>query len=349
MNLPAMLFASTSPRHRAVRRGLSGGYCRRGFTLIEVLVSCAIFVLIIAVITGIINSASSVWVRQRSQSASFEAANAGFLSLTRSLSQAVLNTSWQVTNNQYGRSSDLHFIMGPATDVLGQASAAEFPGSAIFFQAPLGRPSRSGVNSAPLRRLPNLLNGLGYFVRFDEGPAIPAFLNLNQLVKPRHRYRLYEWIQPTEEFSVYHSPGGSITSQRAWFRTDVAAMRHASVLAENVIGLILLAECPESNGDIVPVYDYDSRDATQSLSLNQLPPRIRVLMAVIDEASARRLAEASGTNEPPVYPDASWFQNPAEFANDLGRWEEKLKAIQPSVDYRFFTATVIIQNAKWSF
>lgn len=71
-------------------------------------------------------------------------------------------------------------------------------------------------------------------------------------------------------------------------------------------------------------------------------------MAVIDESSATRLARIYGATGPPVYPDANWFQDPSAFDADLGRWEDRLKALQPRVDYRIFMATVIIQNAKWS-
>lgn len=329
---------------RNPRRNSAGCPVRhRAFSLLELLVSCAVFIVILAVVTGMMTSASSLWLKHRSQSVAFEAANAAFSTLTRSLAQAVLNTYWEVRDSSYGRSSELHFTMGPATGLLGQASTAKYPGDAVFFQAALGRPADTA-----LKRLPFLLNSVGYFVRFDDGPPIPSFLT--PFTKPRHRYRLYEWLQPTENFRVYNPPDSSTNGQRAWFRTDLTgtSMTNTALLAENVIGLILLAEYPDANGNIVPVYAYDSRDTTSAGSLHQLPPRIRVLMAVIDEPSALRLSDQYGEGEPPIYPEATWFKNPAEFDADLVQWEERLKSIQPRIDYRIFTTTVVIQNAKWS-
>lgn len=313
----------------------------RGFTLLELMVSCVIFIIIMALVTGMMTSASSLWIRHRSQAAAFEAANAAFGTLTRSLAQAVLNTYWEVQGSRYGRASELHFAMGSATGLLGESSSSVFPGDAVFFQAPLGRPADTA-----LKRLPFLLNGVGYFVRFDDGPPAPAFLD--PFTEPRPRFRLYEWVQPTEDLGVYAASDGSQSGQRAWFRGDLADMDNTAVLAENVIGLILLAEYPDANGTIVPVYEYDSRDTASAGSLHQLPPRIRVVMAVIDEPSAQRLADQNGTNPPAVYPDPGWFQDPTAFEADLVRWEDRLKGVQPRIDYRIFTATVSIQNAKWS-
>lgn len=321
----------------------------KGFTILEMLVSCAVFILILTLVAGMMSGASSLWLRHRNQSATFEAANAAFDSLTRSLAQAVLNTYWEVQTNQanrtYGRSSELHFVQGPTSDLLGVPPAG-YPGGAVFFQAALGRPSLTDPTN--LKRLPNLLNSMGYFVRFDNGPTLPDFLKDLNLVKDHYRYRLYQWLQPTENFGVYQA-----TTGQAWFRGDLTSdpMKNTAVLAENVIGLIFMAEYPGKdpggNDVLSSVYSYDSRDASQTGTFNQLPPRIRVLMVVIDEASATRLA--NGTAEPAgLAPDPIWFKDPANFGADLTRWETQLKGITPRVDYRIFTATVIIQNAKWS-
>ncbi|HRJ71387.1 MAG TPA: prepilin-type N-terminal cleavage/methylation domain-containing protein [Terrimicrobiaceae bacterium] len=321
----------------------SGRPRRRAFSLLELLVSFAVFIVLLGLVTAIMSSASGLWLRHRNQSAAFESANAAFNTLTKSLAQAVLNTYWEVQANRYGRSSELHFVMGSAAELLGSGSALVNPGDAVFFQAALGRPT-----SPSLKRLPQLLNGIGYFVQFDGGPPLPSFLST--LAKERYRFRLYEWLQPTENLAVYNSAGSTASAQRAWFRGDLAngSLTNAAALAENVIGLILLAEYPDSSGAIVPVFDYDSRDTTAPGTLNQLPPRIRVVMAVIDESSAARLADLHGTSPPPVQPEPAWFQNPSAFDDDLKAWENKLKAITPKIAYRIFTSTVVIQNAKWS-
>lgn len=314
---------------------------RGGFTLLELLVSCVIFIVILALVTGIMNGASSLWLRHRSQAAAFESARAGFDTITRTLAQSVLNTYWEVQGTRYGRASELHFLLGPAAALLGQSDTASWPGDAVFFQATLGRPA-----DTDLKRLPLLLNSTGYFVRFDAGPPIPSFLE--PFTEVRNRFRLYEWMQPTERLGVYTATSGASSSPLAWFRDDIATMASTAVLAENVIGLILLAEFPEAGGNIVPVYSYDSRDGNEPRTLHQLPPRIRVVMVVLDEPSARRLADQYGATPPPVTPDAGWFQNPSQFDADLADWEDKLRGIQPRIAYRIFTATVSIQNAKWS-
>lgn len=310
---------------------------RSAFSLLEVLVSCAVFIMILTVVTGVMNGASSLWLRHRNQSAAFEAANAAFDQITRSVAQAVLNTYWEVKDGHYGRSSELHFLTGRSSSLLSTASA-NYPGDAIFFQAALGRSSETG-----LKRLPYLLNNIGYFVRFDEGPPLPGFLQSMDIV-PRPRFRLYEWLEPTEGFAVYKASGGG----QQWFQHDLQGgqMTNTAVLAENVLGLIFLAEYPNAANDIVPAYAYDSRDSAKTASANQLPPRIRVLMAVVDEASARRIQ--SGSTAPDLGPDPNWFTVPTDFNTDLALWEDKLKAVTPRIDYRFFIATVTIQNAKWS-
>lgn len=314
---------------------------RRAFTLLELMVSSVIFLLILALVTSIMSGASSLWLRHRSQAAAFESARSAFDTITRSLAQAVLNTYWEVQSGGYGRASELHFVMGPSPEILGQSDPATWPGDSVFFQASLGRPADSA-----LKRLPLLLNGSGYFVRFDDGPPVPSFLE--PFTETRNRYRLYEWLQPTERLTVYEPNDATPSGQRAWFRDEVAAMSSTAVLAENVIGLILLAEYPDSGGGIVPTFDYDSRDASSPGSLHQLPPRLRVIMAVLDEPSARSLADRYGATPPPVFPDASWFRDPARLDDDLDRWEDRLRAISPKIAYRIFTATVSIQNAKWS-
>ncbi len=313
------------------------------FTLLEALVSLAIFGMILALVAGMMNSSSSLWLRHRNQAAAFEAANAAFETIARSLSQAVLNTYWEVSGSTYGRMSELHFAMGNATSLLESSSADEYPGKAVFFQAPLGRPA-----SPTLKRLPMLLNSVGYFVRFDDGPELPSFL---PLVKSRDRFRLYQWLEPTENLGVYAFPPDTpAINRRAWFQGDLVggSMVNTAVLAENVAGLVLMAEYPDADNDIISRFAYDSRDTTDPDSLHQLPPRVRIVMAVIDENSASRLAAQHGSNPPPITPDATWFQDPAEFDGDLDRWEQRLQGITPPVDYRIFTTTVIIQNAKWS-
>jgi hypothetical protein len=71
-------------------------------------------------------------------------------------------------------------------------------------------------------------------------------------------------------------------------------------------------------------------------------------MVVLDEDSARRLAEIHGDSPPPVLPDDEAFQDPDTFDEDLADWESKLQGLSPRVNYRILTADIPIRGAKWS-
>ena len=328
-----------------LRRNPSGG-----FTLIETLVSATFFIAILGLLAGITGSTFRIWTGQRSRAAAFEGANAVFDNLTRTLAQSTLNTYWSYDNPmapaRYIRRSELHFFLNPAVPVL-NSDAALFPGSAVFFQAPLGR-----TTEASLTRLTSLLNSVGYFVCYSEATSVPPFLK--SIVPKRERYRLYEWLQPAEELALYNGAAkAAAESQREWFLENILhpdRKKNAAVLAENVIGLILMAEYPKASPDtgFELTYAYDSRSATSSAMQHQLPPKIKVLMVVIDEPSAIQLAEKYGDTPPPITPETGWFSDPAKYQHDLEEWEKKLKAAKPTVNYRIYTATVDLFSAKWS-
>ncbi|CAN5462252.1 hypothetical protein BH09VER1_BH09VER1_25590 [soil metagenome] len=336
----------------------------RGFTLLELLVCCVILIMVLGLVVNMMGSASNIWIRHRNQAKAFESANSAFAVLTKTVSQALLNTYWEVRGSKYARASELHFVMGPAsgpwlTPVAGvdasradllAGNAANFPGDAVFFQAPLGRDTDNS-----LKRLPSLLNGTGYFICFSDAPDVPQILKSLNIVKSRYRYRLYQWMQPTENLMVYSGSSSTPAAERTWFHDDFAnfnpvssPVKNANVFAENVLGVILIAEYPDAAGNMVYSYAYDSRSLVEEATLNQLPPKIRVFMVVIDEASASRLADRYGTSPPDIYPPVGRFQDAANFKDDMSNWEAKLKATTPRVDYRILSATVSVQNAKWS-
>ncbi len=315
------------------------------FSLIEVLIAATFFLVLVGVLSTITGSTFRMWTGQRSRATAFDGANAVFDNLTRTLAQSTLNTYWSYDNpavpTRYTRQSELHFLLTRATPAL-DSDASLYPGSVVFFQAPLGRTAQT-----PLTRLTSLLNSVGYFVHYSEATSVPSFLK--NIVPKRERYRIYEWLQPTEELALYNGgAGASSESQRTWFLEDILhpdQKRNVAVLAENVIGLILMAEYP---GAAPGSYTYDSRDATSSPTHHQLPPKIKVLMVVIDEPSAVQLAQKYGDTPPPVTPEAGWFNDPAKYQDDLDEWEKKLKAMTPAVNYRIYTATVDLFSAKWS-
>lgn len=289
-------------------------------------------------------NASNLWVTHRDRAAAFAGTNVAFDTLTRTLAQANLNTFWEVRQDpltgvrRYGRQSDLHFAMGSAASLL-EKDAQVFPGQALFFQGPFGR-----ATAGSTQRLSALQNASGFFVRFSELPQLPTFLQ--SIVVRQYRFRLYEWLQPTEELKVFQQPTGL-----DWFRHDFptsGVLVNSTVLAENVFGMILLAEIPEPGGGVRLSYGYDSRDFASPGTVHQLPPRIRVTMLVLDDGSAERLARRYGSTPPPVTPPAGAFQDPLKFEQDLQAWDVELKKVEPPVIYRVYTASVLILNSKWS-
>ena len=315
-----------------------------GFSLVEVLMAMAVLMLILALTFSMMNNVATIWQRQRHQSAAFEGANAAFQTLTRALSQATLATYWdyQKDANQqpvaFRRNSDLHFRMGRTADLLG-LPADRYPGSALFFQAPEGR-----TTLPEMKRLPSLLNGLGYFVAFGDTPNKPAFLE--PVLAPRHRFRLMEWQEPVEDLKVYETRTGD-----GWFSSRLLSgdgLRNTAVLAENIVALIVMAEYPAPDGSTEFTFVYDSRDESQPARMHQLPPYLHVVMAAVAEDSARRLADQYGATPPPLAPADGLFQNPAQFREDIAQWEADLRAISPRVEFQVFSSKIPLKNAKWS-
>src|SRR6478735_840150 len=142
----------------AVRPGCSAAAA--AFTLIELLLSMTILTILMLIVTQVIGVVQKTWVRANSRASEFREARGAFDTLARNLSQATLNTYWQsvdplgnatktyqkvgsspnaVLANAYVRQSELQFICGPTSHILGgNANPSDNPGHAVFFQAPLG-------------------------------------------------------------------------------------------------------------------------------------------------------------------------------------------------------------------
>lgn len=321
-------------------RGIRGR-SRPGFSLIEMIAASAISLILIGSMLAIINHVSAVWMQARGNTQAFAAAADAFDGMTHKLSQAVLNTYWSYDNparpTRYVRASELHFVLGRASDLLG-LPAASHPGSAVFFQAPLGR-TLDGHTS----KLTSRLNAMGYFTAFGAMPGVPTLLND---LPASHRFRLFEWLEPTGDLSVYAASSGT-----DWFRQDAGAGQaspNVSVAGVNIIGFYVLAEYPLPNGTWRLSYTYDSRDASVPETRNQLPPRLRVVLAAIDDASAGRLAAVNGSNPPALAPPAGAFEDPANFKDDVKNWESALASHTPRITARIFSTTIAIPNSRWS-
>ncbi len=244
------------------------------FTLVELMVSTAIISLLMLILAAMVNQFSQTWRYTTNRVESFQAARDGFESMTRKLSQATLNTYWDLyyvnvagrqAPKDFIRQSQLRFVSGPVAKL---APTNNRYTHAVFFQAPLGM-----VNDrASLSAMRNLLNTWGYFLEEgDDSLLRPSFLEGR--VPLRTRCRLMELMQPAEAMSVYDlDPKGATTQvpgdQLVWFRSAlVASPRPVRALADNIVALIIwpkLANADENTrwdqgkSPLSPNYLYDS-------------------------------------------------------------------------------------------
>lgn len=262
------------------------------FTLVEMMVSTSILALVMVMLLSTVDQTQKIWTRSTSKVTQFQSARAAFESMTRNLSQATLNTYYDVERSTekadegepiaYARASDLHFVSGKAaqTKLLGE-DPSTFPTHAVFFQAPLGITAReenpsNNDDSGPLKKyraLNSTLSAVGYYIEWGKDESIPGFLKSlhsgeSSMIPERHRFRLKEIIQPTESLSIYATPAFSPQSQfknsTDWIKVALgekppsrggAATPSAWVRAENIVALVLLPKLPERERGTPPGSD----------------------------------------------------------------------------------------------
>src|SRR5687767_7712873 len=95
---------------------------KRGFTLVEVLVSTALVVAIMALLLQTVDQTQRIWQRSRGKTTQFQAARSAFDIMARRLSQSTLNTYWisrealgfaKKGDFTYRRQSEIQFVCGP--------------------------------------------------------------------------------------------------------------------------------------------------------------------------------------------------------------------------------------------
>lgn len=337
---------------------------RSGFTLLELMVGMTILLILMGIIFTITHQTGDLWKKTNSKIASFQDARAAFDALTRNLSQATLNqyydyydASWNRRDpavsgfvpQNYGRCSELEFVCGPVDTLLGAPAGAK-QSHALFFQAPLGR----AENKTLYAESSNLLNSVGYYVEFADttkDTRRPKFLPSSGAPE-RGRFRLMEWIQPAEQFSVY-DPALSASQPRAWFRTPLSTGQSARVMAENILALVAFPKKDQNDTSLAPNYFYDSNPKNDSDPSNYdsvrshlLPPLLQVTMVALDRDSADRLAK-SGPQPPPLL-DANLFRDASKYNADLQKLEDVLNGKNggPKLNYRIFTTMVSIRDHK---
>lgn len=351
----------------------------RAFTMVELLVSTVVLaVLMITCVTAVDAVRRSV-TSVRGKAQQFREARQAFELITKTLSQATLNTYWDyyysstgsneapvgevVAPSAYIRQSELQFQLGQAQVLIGgAATAATNPGHAVFFQAPLGLTQGAG-------QLGNLLNARGFAIQFsDDATNRPQFFADYQ-IPVRHRYRLIEYRPPAERTADL--AGNAIYSHPTdWFRQNLDTSTR--VVADNIILLVLSPRVSEEAARaakksaqwLAPLYTYNSLDvdnattAVEKISLSKttgeavqgtqhlLPPLVTVTMVALEEVSAARWAERN--NHAPVdflQEAGAPFTESAKYAEDLAALETWLEG--QKLHYETFSTTVALRNARW--
>jgi len=181
---------------------------RAGFTILEVMVASAVFIMLLGLLMSTISQTSLVTRRATEKVSAFQGARSAFELITSKLSQATMNSYWDYdspTNpTKYIRKSELHFVVRPAgEDPLPGTSGT---GQAVFFQAPGG-----GSENPTYNGMENLLNAYGYFIEYKAEDELP----FRTSSAPKYRYCLMQAIVDTEDLKVFSS---NETTGKDWIK-----------------------------------------------------------------------------------------------------------------------------------
>ena len=308
----------------------------RGFTLIELMLSTAVIALLMLLFISMVDQTSRIWSRTSAKISQFQATRAAFDAMTRTLSQATLNTYWQsdppkpttaalMTNwspSAYARASDLHFVSGLAkqADLIGGTETVN-PTHTVFFQAPLGTTSQADPGNANLRkydRLDNLLTAVGYYLEWGPDKSRPKFLDdMTPKLDPRYRFRLMEVKQESEDLALYGmaSAGAAAYKPTDWIKaalgkqvgswapapaatgTGSGRLLEARVMAENIVALIILPKTSTSAATTTSA----NRDLSPKYRYDSRPTNGSTLLTWADLSKGSYATERQWFNQlPPV-------------------------------------------------
>ena len=267
---------------------------QHGWTVVEVLVSTTILTLLVVAMAEALNTTQRSWLVSRSAAAMQQTVDAATSTLSRHLRQATLQprSSYDTTLNKLVPASDLHFVCGPAAELLPALPGA--CGDAIFFQ----HPAADG-------NLQRALQACGFFVQYGGDEAWrPPFLSP---LPARRRFRLLQFHQPANSLTLFQPAGASGAPSRLaqltsrtdlyqWFVQPISSLSTfkstVSIVAENVIAKILqpspsAQRCYDSRR-----YQWEPSSTDALLSRHQLPQTIDLTLVMTDEASWARLSPA---------------------------------------------------------
>lgn len=336
----------------------------RAFSLIELMVAMGILSVLMLMLTILLDQVQQSWRFSESRISQFREARVAFDLMAKNISQASLNTYWNLRDEDedglvdgYFRTSELHFATVDAR-VLPGGGGQEPLGHAIFFQAPLGF-------STNYRNLNNLFNGRGYFVSFGDDSAFTPSFALAKTTR-RNRFRLMEFRPPAESNQVFQDgfderAAGEPQEFDQWFKQalsvgDGSFTDHLNPLAENILMLVIsprdtLASLGDVRNEtfsaIAPNYVYDSNDRSEGFEAfaQQVPPLVRLTVIAVDEATAARFDDGGG-GAPAELDLSSFFKETRKFDEDLRLITERFN--EERINFKIFSTVVMLRSSRWS-
>ena len=339
---------------------------RDAFTLVELLLACAVFAVMLVLMAVAIGQMSTGIRTSSAKVEAFAAAREGFSAVNRTLSTATLNTYWDYfiisgsgyatrgnssgTIANYGRQSDLSFLIN---DLSANPYGASLPTlttvtHGAFFFSPQGYSTNTATTNPP-----GTLNPCGFFVAYGYDPNQAALSNNsyypNITLKPR--FRLYQWMNTSESTNGVNSSTGSITNQ-VWIAPGT---NNCTPLADNIIAFVLRVPNTNTPSSATDYGWYSQTNwpsgSRQPYQMNELPPFVEVTMVAMDETVVNRLTGtastlATATAAMGIPSLATLFTDPTQYTNDLAAVTAGLNS--KKIPYRVFTTTVPLPGSKWS-
>ncbi|MEM7010161.1 MAG: Verru_Chthon cassette protein C [Verrucomicrobiota bacterium] len=353
----------------------------KAFSMIELMLAMTILAAMLLMFVGVLDQTQKSWDYAQGQISQFREARVAFDIMTKNLSQATLNAYYDMVDlepppdgdgvpERFEITSELHFKVFNADEL---TVSGHKPGHALFFQAPLGV-----TGNRDYYILNNLLNARAYYVAFNSDREFrPPFLTQYDTPE-RLRYRLMEWIPPTERNMIYVD-GAKETDDpdfdpknpkfNEWFRDASNITEFSRPLAENVVALIISPREPvtdalaaanparaerESFQRIAPKYEFDSEKPEDPRFRHLLPPLVKVTMVAIDETTAIRYEDSGGGGSSPYmqthlngkFESALNYQTDLDDLMDAFHSDDERDGLE--VRYKIFSTNIAIMGSKWS-
>jgi uncharacterized protein (TIGR02599 family) len=294
----------------------------------------------------------------------------------------------------YDRVSDLHFISGQAGVLLGGVDPGIATQThAVFFQAPKGyavSDDLQGLDTALnacgyFLQFDDGANSVPDFINSSPTFKKRYRFRMMEMTQGTERLKVYDpSAGDSDWFRMVATGTGSATEGP-----------NSRAIAENVIALVLLPKLPDRQDDptgttkgvsLAPAYNYNSRvplkaatdpdwgganppfpgdkftavdednNSREMTRHHQLPPVVRMIMVVIDEASAARL-QGNSTSVPAAidFSGLELFKDASKLSADIQTVEDICNAVPGNLtgntqklNYRVFSTDIIMRQAKWS-